>query len=77
MRAQLDAVLVENETLSEFVEDAVRRAVERRRVESAFHARGEAAWQNYERSGVAVPAQEVLGKMQSRLDARRRKMLGE
>ena len=30
LRAQLDAVLTENETLSDFVETAVRRAVEHR-----------------------------------------------
>src|SRR5690348_2801005 len=47
LRAQLDNILDKNETLSDFVEEAVRRAVEHRRVLVAFHARGEAAWQAY------------------------------
>lgn len=72
LRAELEAVLSDKETLSEFVEEAVRRAVERRRVEAAFHGRGEAAWQQYQRTGQAVPAATVLGKLQARLDAARR-----
>lgn len=74
LRAQLDAVLAENETLSEFVEDAVRRAVERRRVEASFHARGEAAWQAFARTGAAVSSDDVLGKMQARLEVRRQQL---
>lgn len=77
LRAELDAVLGEGETLSEFVESAVRRAVEHRRVEQAFHARGDASWQAYSRTGKAVPAEQVLGKMQRRLDARRKQLLGK
>jgi hypothetical protein len=72
LREQLEAVLSEDETLSEFVEDAVRRAVERRRVEAAFHAQGEAAWQDYLRTGQARPAQEVFDDLQARLEARRK-----
>jgi Arc/MetJ-type ribon-helix-helix transcriptional regulator len=76
IRAQVEAVLGENETLSEFVEDAVRRAVERRRIEAEFLARREAAWQAYRSTGAAVPADEVLDKLQSKLDARRKQLLG-
>ena len=53
LRTQLEAVLSKDETLTEFVDDAVRRAVERRRVEAEFHARGEAAWQEFKRTGVS------------------------
>ena len=77
LRAQLEAVLGKDETLTEFVEDAVRRAVERRRVQAAFYARGEAAWQEYLRTGVATPAKHVLAELQSRLDARRKQLRGE
>ena len=76
LRAQLEAVLGKDETLTEFVEDAVRRAVERRRVQAAFYARGEAAWQEYLRTGVGIPAEHVLAKLQSRLDVRRKKLRG-
>ena len=74
LRAELDSVLDENETLSEFVEEAVRRAVERRRVQAAFYGRGEAAWQAYRRNCVAVPAEEVLKRLQAKIDAKRRRL---
>ena len=77
LRAQLEEVLAKDETLSDFVEDAVRRAVERRRVEAAFRARGDAAWQAYLRTGQAKPAEQVLAEMQARLDSRRKKLLGK
>ena len=76
LRADLDAALGEDETLSEFVEEAVRRAVERRRVETSFLARGEAAWQAHLRDGKAVPAENVLEKLQKKLDARRKQLQG-
>jgi predicted transcriptional regulator len=74
LRAELDAVLGENETLSEFVESAVRRAVEYRRVQAAFLDRGEQAWLEFQRTGQAVEADAVLAKLQGRLDQRRRKL---
>jgi predicted transcriptional regulator len=76
LRAQLEEVLAADEALSDFVEDAVRRAVERRRVEAAFHARGEAAWREYLRTGQAVPAEQVIAKLQARLDSRRKALSG-
>lgn len=74
LRARLEAALAQNETLSDFVENAVRRAVERRRVEIAFHAKGQAAWQAYQHTGEAIPADQVLAKLQARLDDKRRQM---
>ena len=44
LRQELEAVLREGETLSAFVEDSVRKAVEFRRVQSRFEQRGEQAW---------------------------------
>jgi hypothetical protein len=76
LRAQLEAVLQPDETLSEFVEASVRRAVEERQAQTQFQERGQVAWENYRRSGVAVPAEQVLGKLQARLDARRRQLGG-
>ena len=43
LRAELEAVLHQGETLSEFVEASVRSAVEIRRVQTRFHQRGQAA----------------------------------
>ncbi|KQP12495.1 YlcI/YnfO family protein [Pseudorhodoferax sp. Leaf267] len=76
LRADLETVLVPGETLSEFVEASVRRAVEVRRAQAHFQARGQAAWENYERSGVAVPGDAVLARLQAKLDARRAQLGG-
>jgi len=75
LRSDLEAVLREGETLSEFVETTVRSAVEYRRVQLRFHERGQAAWENLQRTGVSVPAEEVVTQLQAKLDARR-KLLG-
>ncbi|MDP9973505.1 hypothetical protein J2W39_004764 [Variovorax paradoxus] len=74
LRAELEAVLGEEETISTFVADAVRRAVDFRRVQTDFHARGEAAWQDYLRTGVSHPVDEVFDRVQARIDARRREL---
>lgn len=74
LRAELEAVLKQGETLSEFVEASVRSAVEFRRVQTRFHERGEAAWQHYQRTGVSVPTHDVLAKLQAKLDARRKRL---
>ena len=76
LRTQLEAVLNENETISTFVADAVRQAVDFRRVEAGFHARGDAAWQDYERDGISRPANEVFDRLQDRINARRRSLQG-
>jgi len=36
-----------------------------------FLARGEAAWQEYRRTGYAVPIDEVFARIQAALDAKR------
>lgn len=74
LREQLEEVLREGETLSGFVEASVRGAVEYRRVQDAFQARGEAAWQAYQRDGVSRSANDVLAELQARLDRRRKQL---
>ena len=76
LRAELEAVLQEGETLSEFVETSVRNAVEFRRVQRRFHERGQAAWEHYRSTGVSVPADEVLTKLQAKLDGKRKQLGG-
>ena len=76
LRAELEAVLHENESLSEFVETAVRNAVAFRRVQTSFHERGQAAWEHYQATGESVSADEVLGKLQAKLDAKRKQLGG-
>jgi vancomycin resistance protein YoaR len=74
LRAELEAVLVQGETISGFVEASVRNAVEFRRVQARFHERGEAAWEHYQRTGVSVPVDQVLAKLQAKLNARRKRL---
>lgn len=75
LRASLDAVLRPGETLTDFVEFAVRNAVEYRRVQTAFTASCDASLAEYERTRVSIPAAQVIAKLESKL-AKRRKQLG-
>lgn len=72
LRAELESVLKQGETLTDFVEATVRSAIAFRRVQTAFHARAQAASEAYHQTGVSVPVEPVLDKLQSRLDARRK-----
>ena len=70
LRADLDAVLLPGETLTEFVEASVRRAVEFRRVQTDFAARCDASLAAYERTGISIPADIVLSKLEAKVAAR-------
>jgi hypothetical protein len=74
LRDELEAVLNQGETLSEFVEASVRNAVAFRRVQSQFLERGQAAWEDYQSTGMSVPAVDMVAKLQARLDARRKQL---
>lgn len=71
LRADLESVLRQGETLSEFVETTVRNAVEFRRTQTEFHARGEAAWQEYQRTGTAFPASQITHDLRDLLETKR------
>jgi hypothetical protein len=70
-RAEVEAVLADGETLSEFVEAAVRAGVERRRVQAEFVARGLRSRDEARRTGDYVDADVVLDGLQRKLDAAR------
>jgi predicted transcriptional regulator len=72
LRQAAEAVLESGETLSGFVEDAVRRNVEFRYAQKAFIARGLAAGAAASKSGKYVSAAAVLGKLARRLDKARK-----
>jgi len=74
LRAELESVLNQGETLTDFVETTVRNAIAFRRVQTAFHARARAASEAYHQSGVSVPVEAVLERLQSKLDAKRKKL---
>ncbi len=74
LRAELESVLQPGETLTDFVEATVRNAIAFRRVQTSFHARARAASQEYHRTGASVPVETVLERLQSKLDAKRKKL---
>lgn len=67
LRRAAEAVLQTGETLSGFVEDAVRRNVEFRYAQKAFIARGLASGVAAGKSGKYVSAAAVLAKLARRL----------
>jgi hypothetical protein len=74
LRAELESVLRHGETLTDFVEVTVRNAIAFRRVQTAFHVRAQAASEEYHRTGVATPVEAALDRLQSKLDAKRKKL---
>ena len=70
LRADLDSVLLLNETLTDFVEASVRRAVEFRRVQTDFAAPCDASLTAHERPGVSLPSNVVLSNLEEKIAAR-------
>lgn len=70
-RAEVESVLAEGESLSEFVEASVRASVERRRVQAEFIARGLRSRDEAKRTGDYVDADDVVAALQHKLDAAR------
>lgn len=73
-RAELESVLAEGESLSEFVEASVRASVERRRVQAEFVARGLRSRDEAKRTGDYVDADDVVTALQRKLDAARTRL---
>jgi predicted transcriptional regulator len=73
LRQAAEDVLTDGETLSGFVQDAVRRNVEYRRAQTAFVERGLASRDSARASGRYVKAATVLGKLERRLKNARKK----
>ena len=72
MRAAAEAALMEGETLSGFVREAIQLNIQRRVMQQEFIARGLAARDEARRSGQYVSADEVLAGLDRTL-ARTRK----
>lgn len=71
LRAEVEAVLDEGETLSQFVEASIRARVERRRVQAEFIARGLGSREQAKRNGDYIDAETVVASLQRKLDAAR------
>ena len=68
MRAEVEAVLREGESLTQFIEEAVVAAAAWRRTQREFVVRGEAAIDKWKQDGDSRPADEVMCELQQRLD---------
>ncbi|MFT4241613.1 MAG: YlcI/YnfO family protein [Acidovorax sp.] len=69
LRQDTEAVLLEGESLSQFIESAVRGQVALRRAQADFLARGIASRDRAREHGRYVPANEVIGKLRASLQA--------
>src|ERR1700754_2222553 len=73
VRAEVEAVLREGESLAQFIEEAVVSAAAWRRVQAEFVNRGEAAIEQWKREGGGRAADEVIAGLQGRLDEAKRR----
>lgn len=73
-RDEVESVLAEGETLSQFVEAAIRAGVARRRTQAEFIARGLSSRDEAQRTGDYVSADEVLDGLQRKLDTARKRL---
>jgi Arc/MetJ-type ribon-helix-helix transcriptional regulator len=70
-RLELEGVLEQGESLSQFVENAVRTTVARRKTQAEFLRRGIAAIEATQREGSGIPADLVIAKLEAKLAAAR------
>lgn len=74
LRQAAESLLHEGESLSSFVEEAVRENIARRRLRNEFIARGLAARDSAQQSGRYVASDTVLEKLATRLAAAKAKV---
>jgi Arc/MetJ-type ribon-helix-helix transcriptional regulator len=70
-RIELESVLGQGESLSEFVETAIRSTVQKRKNQAEFIRRGMAAIEETKRTGDGIPAEVVIAKLEAKLSAAR------
>ena len=73
VRAEVEAVLREGESLTQFIEEAVVAAAAWRRTQTEFVTRGEAAIERWKQEGGGQSADEVMAELQERLDEAKRR----
>ena len=71
-RIEVEGVLEQGESLSEFVENAVRQTVLKRKHQAEFLRRGIAAIEETKRDGGGIGAEAVVAKLEAKLAAARR-----
>jgi hypothetical protein len=73
VRAEVEAVLREGESLTQFIEEAVVAAAAWRRAQSEFVHRGEAAIERWKQGATSHAVNDVMNELQARLDDARRR----
>lgn len=73
VRAEVEAVLREGESLTQFIEEAVVAAAAWRRVQAEFVSRGEREIARWKQEGGGHAVDEVMVDLQTRLDAAKRR----
>jgi hypothetical protein len=73
VRAEVEAVLREGESLTQFIEEAVVAAAAWRRVQAEFVTRGEAAIERWKHEGGGRTVDSVMDDLQKRLDDAKRR----
>lgn len=71
-RGEIESVLEQGESLSEFVENAVRQNVLKRQNQTEFVRRGMAAIQETQRLGNGIDADKVLAQLDVKLATARK-----
>jgi hypothetical protein len=71
-RLELEGVLEQGESLSQFVENAVRTTVAKRKTQAEFVRRGIAAIEATKHDGSGIPAATVIGSLDAKLAAARK-----
>jgi hypothetical protein len=69
---EIESVLEQSESLSEFVENAVRSTVQMRKNQAEFVRRGITAIEATKHAGDGIPAEIVIAKLEAKLAAARR-----
>lgn len=72
VRAEVEAVLREGESLTQFIEEAVVAAAAWRRSQVEFVTRGQAAIDRWKSEGGGQPVDQVMTRLQEKLDAAKR-----
>lgn len=68
-RIELESVLEQGESLSQFMENAVRTTVARRKDQAEFIRRGLAAIEATKRDGSGIPAEAMIATLEAKLAA--------
>ena len=73
-RSEVEQVLEKDESLSQFVESAVRASVRQRRDQAEFLARGRRSLADAKQTGIYLDAKVVMNRLEAKLTAAKAKM---